>query len=151
MPLPIRALPTFPDAALLLTRVWVGVLGVYHGGQKLFGLFDGPGIEGFTGFLTSLKIPLPHLNAYMAGGAEFFGGLLIAAGLFTRPASALFMFTMLVAAFTAHAGKFDGQRGGGEYPLTLAVITAGLLLAGPGRFAVGRLLGFGSGTAPAAK
>lgn len=145
MPLPVPNIPSFPNAALLLTRVWLGVIGFYHGGQKLFGWFDGHGIDGFAGFLTSLKVPLPTLSAYMAGGTEFFGGLLIAIGLLTRPAAGLFMFTMLVAAFTAHAGKFGAQNGGGEYALTLAVVSAGLVLSGAGRFALGRRLGLVAG------
>jgi len=139
-----RPLPVFPDAALLATRVWMGIVGVYHGSQKLFGWFDGPGIEGFAGFLTSLKVPMPTLNAYLAGGAEFFGGLVIALGLVTRPAAFFFMFTMLVGAFTAHAGKFGAQKGGGEYALTLAVIALGLILTGPGRLTVARLWGKGT-------
>jgi putative oxidoreductase len=78
-------------------------------------------------------MPLPTLNAYMAGGAEFFGGLLLAAGVFARLASIPVTFTMLVAAFTVHGGAFGAQNNGLEYPLTLAVFTAGIGLVGPGR------------------
>jgi putative oxidoreductase len=49
------------------------------------------------------------------------------------------VFNMLVAIFTAHAGKgFDSQKGGMEYPLTLAVVVVGLAIIGPGAFALGR-------------
>jgi len=46
---------------------------------------------------------------------------------------------MLVAALVAHDG-FAAQAGGGEYPLTLGVVTAGLALTGPGKLTLLRLL-----------
>lgn len=121
------------DAGLLGMRLMLGVVFMYHGSQKLFGAFGGSGIDGFAGFLASIGVPLPTLNAYMAGGAEFFGGLLLAAGVFARLASIPVIFTMLVAAFTVHGGAFGAQNNGLEYPLTLAVFTAGIGLIGPGR------------------
>ena len=54
------------DTALLLIRLMLGVVFVFHGSQKLFGFFEGPGIEGFAGYLSSLDVPLPLLNAWLA-------------------------------------------------------------------------------------
>lgn len=129
-----------PDLGLLLVRLMVGVVGIYHGGQKLFGAFDGMGIDGFTGFLTSLGVPAPHLSAYLAGGAEFFGGLLILTGILTRLAAIPFAITMLTAILTVHLGKFNAGTGGMEYPLTLLVIAVSLALTGPGRLTVPALV-----------
>lgn len=120
------------DAGLLGIRLMLGVVFTYHGAQKLFGLFGGHGIEGFAGFLASLGMPLPTLNAYMAAGTEFLGGLLLIIGVGSRLASIPLTFTMLVAAFMVGDG-FDALNGGMEYPLTLAVVAAGLGLIGPGR------------------
>jgi uncharacterized membrane protein YphA (DoxX/SURF4 family) len=50
-----------------------------------------------------------------------------------------FLDAMLVAGFVAHTG-FSAATGGGEYPLTLAVVTAAVGVIGPGRLTVGRLL-----------
>jgi putative oxidoreductase len=121
------------DTGLLGMRVMLGVVFMFHGSQKLFGSFGGSGIEGFAGFLDSLGIPLPTLNAYMAGGSEFFGGLLLLTGVGARLASVPLTITMLVAAFTVGKG-FNVLTGGMEYPLTLAVVATGLGLIGPGRF-----------------
>lgn len=121
------------DAGLLGMRLMLGVVFMYHGSQKLFGAFGGPGVEGFAGFLASMGMPLPTLNAYMAGGAEFFGGLLLAVGVAARLASVPVAFTMLVAAFMVHGSAFSSQNNGLEYPLTLAVFTLGIGLIGPGR------------------
>ena len=124
------------DAGLLVMRLMVGWVFLYHGGQKMFGWFGGSGIEGFAGFLESLSIPLPLLNAYAAAGTELLGGLALITGLGVRLVSFPLAATMLVAAFTVHGGKFGAQQGGMEYPLTLALISAGLGLVGPGAFAL---------------
>lgn len=124
------------DAGLLGIRLMLGVVFMYHGAQKLFGAFGGSGIEGFAGFLESLGMPLPTLNAYMAGGTEFFGGLLLGVGLVTRLVSIPVAFTMLVAVFMVHGSAFGAQNNGMEYPLTLAVVTLGIGLIGPGRLSL---------------
>lgn len=131
-------LPTAPDAALLVLRLWLGFVGVAHGSQKLFGAFGGPGIKGFAGFLDTLHIPAPTLAAWLSALAEFAGGLFIAAGVLPRLAAIPFAFSMLVAWATAHHFKFFAQTGGGEYPLTLAVAAAAIIIAGPGRYTLAR-------------
>src|SRR5690606_6435504 len=100
------------DEGLLVIRLMLAVVFVFHGAQKLFGAFDGPGLEGFAGYLGSLGVPLPGLNAFLAGAAEFFGGLALATGVALRLAALPLAFTMLVAATTAHSG-FDVTKGGG--------------------------------------
>lgn len=49
-----------------------------------------------------LGMPLPELMAFMAGWTEFLGGWLLVAGLLTRYVAIPLMFTMVVAATTAH-------------------------------------------------
>lgn len=119
----------------LFLRVLPGFVMIYHGSQKLFAWFGGYGVQGTAGFFESLGIPLPTLSVYLAGGAEFFGGIALILGLATRPFSAALTFTMLVAAFTAHSG-FGAQNGGMEYPLVLAAVTAGLFFLGAGRLSL---------------
>ncbi len=52
-----------PDLGLLLVRLMVGVVGMFHGSQKLFGLFGGRGVQGFADSLETLGIPLPLASA----------------------------------------------------------------------------------------
>lgn len=115
--------------AVLVLRVMVGVVFVYHGGQKLFGVFGGPGVKGFSGYLKSLGIPFPEVNAYMAGGAEFFCGLALIAGLWARLAAIPLIFTMIVAIAVA-TGKngFNIVSGGFEYNLVLIVALTAIFL-----------------------
>ncbi|MGE3314971.1 MAG: DoxX family protein, partial [Planctomycetaceae bacterium] len=109
--------------------------------QKLFGYFDGPGIQGFAAGLEKMQIPQPLVNAYLAGGAEFFGGALLVLGLFTRLASIPLLVTMLVAVFVAHREAFSLKNGGMEYALTLACVVAGIGLLGPGCLSFDALFG----------
>ena len=70
-------------------RVVAGLLFAQHGAQKLFGVLEGNQAE-----LMSLM--------GLAGIIEFFGGLLIAVGLFTRPVAFLACGQMAVAYFMVH-------------------------------------------------
>ena len=142
-------IPTIPtslqahltDAGLFSIRAITGIVFSFHGAQKLFGVFGGPGIDGFAGFLGSLNVPLPTLNAYLAGGAEFFGGLALLTGIAARLFTLPLVITMLVASFMVHGGAFSAQANGMEYPLTLALVTLGIGLTGPGRWTALRLVG----------
>lgn len=129
------------DMGLLILRVTLGVVFIYHGGQKLFGLFGGYGLSGTAQWMGSIGIPLPYGSALAAGSAEFFGGLAVLLGLWTRIAAIPMVFTMIVAILSAHWGKFDARSGGMEYPLTLAAALATLALIGGGRLTLPSLLG----------
>ena len=48
-------------------------------------------------FFTSLGIPFPELNAWVVGGVECIGGLLLLAGLASRPVGLILSLTMTVA------------------------------------------------------
>ena len=58
-----------------------------------------------TGFFESIDIPLPKLNAIMAGTTEMVGGLLLLVGLASRIISVPLTFVMLVAYATAHSDE----------------------------------------------
>ena len=71
------------DLGLLLMRAMIGVVFVFHGGQKLFGLFGGYGLEATAGWMDSVGIPFPMLSATLAGS-----GNLIAAHILTAEVAA---------------------------------------------------------------
>jgi putative oxidoreductase len=136
--MPLKPLPASADLGLLALRLWIGVVGMLHGSQKIF---TGEGIKGFAGFLEKLNVPAPAASAWMAALSELVGGAMIALGLWPRIAAVPFAITMIVAWATAHKGAFFAQTGGGEYPLTLAVIALAIAVAGPGSFAITRSKG----------
>lgn len=124
------------DVSLLLLRLMVGTIGVFHGGQKLFGLFGGYGLKATSEWMASIDIPAPMLSALAAGVTEFFGGIFIALGLLTRFWGAGFTFAMLVAIVTVHPNAFAASNNGMEFALTVGVMTLALTIAGPGRLNV---------------
>ncbi len=73
-----------------LMRIVFGFLFIFHGLQKIFGLFGGRTAE-----LLSLR--------GLAGVIEIVAGALIMAGLFTRPAAFIASGQMAVAYFKSHA------------------------------------------------
>ena len=111
-----------------------------HGAQKLFGLFGGYGVEAEgTGQFFATKLGLPASLALVAGLIEFFGGLLLALGLFTRPAAALIAGMMAVAVVTVHLpAGFFWTNGGFEYPLFWGLVALSFVLRGGGRYSLRR-------------
>ena len=114
---------------LSILRIAAAFLFMQHGGQKLFNFPPSPH-------------PMPHLPVLMlvAGVLEFFGGLLVLIGLFTKPVAFVLAGEMAVAYFMAHAPR-------GLWPLLnmgeLAVLDCFVFLylaaAGGGAWSVERL------------
>ena len=90
------------DYFYFVFRVLVGLLFMQHGLQKMFGLFEGPGIPGFAGFLSTLGFPAPIFFSYVAASIELFGGLAIALGLFARLAAFIATLELLIVYSLAH-------------------------------------------------
>ena len=82
-------LARYESLAYAALRVVAGVLFALHGAQKLFALFGGQPVELMT-------------QKGLGGVIELVCGLLIAAGLATRPAAFLASGTMAVAYFQFH-------------------------------------------------
>lgn len=127
------------DWALLIARVVVGAVFTVHGAQKLFGAFGGPGLSAVVQMMGPL--------GYLVTVGEFFGGLGILLGFLSRFSAASIIVIMLGAIGMAHAqfgffmnwtGKQPGE--GYEYHLLAIALLAVILLAGPGRLAIGRFL-----------
>ena len=136
-----RVLSTNAGWAPLALRIPVGIILIAHGGQKLFGLFGGYGLEGTGQWMDSVGIHPGYLMALLAGSAEFFGGLALLFGLLVRPAAAAVAFTMLVAIFSVHISKgLFMANNGYEYALALLAVTVALLMSGAGRLSVDEAL-----------
>ena len=130
-----------PGLDTLPLRVGAGIIFSAHGAQKLFGWYGGYGLKGTAGWMSSIGLEPGMLMASMAGGAEFFGGLLLIAGLFVRPAAFMLAITMVVAIVMVHLqnGLFMTNNGY-EFGLALLVISLGLIFRGAGSLSFDRLL-----------
>ena len=128
---------------LLLVRVYWGWQFIETG----LGKFNN--IPKVAGFFQSLGIPLPGLMAPAIAGLELMGGLLLLLGIFSRPIALLLTVNMLTAYMTADREALfslvaDPDRFYAAAPYTFLVASLIVFLAGPGRFALDRLLPFPS-------
>ncbi len=108
-------------------RIAVGLLFVAHGAQKLFGgSFD----------ITTLM--------GVAGVIEFFGGILLVLGLFTRTVAGIAAIEMLVAYFKVHAATdllSSPLANKGELALLYAVCFLLLVFKGSGEWSIDNRIG----------
>ena len=118
------------DYGLLVLRLGFGLGIAYHGFGKIFGGW----MDKFVGGVANLGFPAPLFFAWAASLSEFAGGLLLAAGIFTRPAAYFIACTMLVAAFGQHAADPFQKK---ELALAFLFAALALALTGPGRYSLG--------------
>jgi putative oxidoreductase len=139
------------DWALLVARVFVGVVFMAHGAQKLFGAFGGPGLSAIVQMMGPL--------GYLVATGEFFGGLGLALGFLSRFSAASILLIMIGAIGMVHTkfGFFMNWTGnqageGFEYHLLAIGILLPIVIAGPGRFTIRRFLPLpkGAGERPVA-
>jgi putative oxidoreductase len=127
--------------AALALRVPVGIIFAAHGAQKLFGWFGGYGLDGTGGWMDSIGLSPGIVMAFLAGAAEFFGGIALILGLLTRPAALSLVIAMLVAIFAVHFqnGLFMSNNGY-EFGLALLAASVSLMFSGAGKASVDSML-----------
>ncbi len=127
--------------SLLILRLALGIIFFAHGSQKLLGWFGGYGWAGTIAFFTK-TIGIPASLAGISILVEFFCGIAIILGLFTRPAALALAINLIVAAFTVHLknGFFlNSPNDGVEYVFTLFMISLYLLIKGSGSISLDQL------------
>lgn len=117
------SLSRFTYAAL---RILTGLLYMQHGAQKLFGILGGVDGHGATAQMASL--------AGLAGVLEFFGGLLIVVGLFTRLVAFILAGEMAYAYWMIHVahGGLVPVINHGEFAALLCFVFLFLAFNGAG-------------------
>jgi putative oxidoreductase len=121
-------------------RLALGAVMVAHGYQNLF-----RHLHDHVHLVASLGIPA--WLGYVSSFAEFGGGLLVLAGLFTRAAAFALCIDLIVAVWkvNSHNGLTGDQ--GFEFPLALAALSFALIFLGGGPIAMDHVFqGGGGGT-----
>jgi putative oxidoreductase len=128
------------DFGLFLLRLVLGGTMVAHGLQKVFGLFGGPGINGFAESLRGFGFHgQVTVLSWVTGISELAGGALLVFGLLTPVAAAALLGVAANAVFVKWGNGFFASPGGGfELELVLSVLAFSFLFTGPGRIALDR-------------
>jgi putative oxidoreductase len=133
---PLSASSSKLDLALLIFRIAGALVFLYHGSAILFGVFGGPGIHGFAGFMHT-----PVFVGVLVGLAQFAGGLALLTGALVRVGAVCIMIVMAGAIFLVHLPNgFNIAHNGMEYALTQFLIALGLFLTGAGSYSLAGIL-----------
>ena len=65
------------NLSLFILRAIIGFIFLVHGAQKLFGMFDGIGLEGTIKMVEGIGFLKPNIFAIIWGLIEFIGGIFL--------------------------------------------------------------------------
>jgi putative oxidoreductase len=137
---------TNDNMAATILRIVLGLIILPHGAQKLLGWFGGFGFTGTMNFFTE-TVHLPWIIGLLVIMIEFFGSLMLIAGLATRVVSILMIINFAGVIISSHIpyGFFinwlGNQKGEGyEYHLLVIGMALSLLVSGGGKFSADSLL-----------
>jgi putative oxidoreductase len=124
---------------LLFVRLYWGIQLMQSGWGKLHNL------DKVTDFFTSLGLPAPGFTATAISSLEFFGGLLLAIGLFSRLISLVLTINMFMAYVTAdkealHSIFSDPDKFTAAAPYVFLMASLIVFLFGPGVFSADGLM-----------
>ena len=136
----VKEAPLGRDVALLVVRLGLAWIFVYHGAGTLFGAFGQPGIHGHAVFFATVA----HLHpgtffAVLSGIIEFFGGLAVGVGVLGRVAAAGLVGDMVIAMVTVtwRNGIVSNAAGSGyELNVALAALALVIVIMGTGRYSL---------------
>jgi len=127
---------------LVVVRVLVGALFIVHGFSKIDAALHDPRVPEFAQSLHRIGMNPGVFWAWAVTVVEFFGGLCLLFGVFTRPAATLIAVEMIVAGIKVNLARgFYWTKGGWEVPLIFAVLCVVLALTARRRPAPTRALG----------
>lgn len=118
--------------ALALTFLPVGINKMFFGGAARIA----------AGNIAKLGAKPEFAWAWTVAGLEFFGAILLAIGLFTRPVAFALAVELIVIAFGISAPRgFFWTSNGMEVALVLDILAIGLVFGGGGRYSLDRVIG----------
>jgi putative oxidoreductase len=129
-------LGNYKNFGLLIIRVGLGIMFIYHGFPKLAGgVKTWEMIGGATGNVGIHFWPV--FWGLLSACAETFGGFLLIIGLAFRPACLFLLINLIVAAlFHLHQTGAMGGLQAAAHAIEDAIVFAGLIFVGPGKYSV---------------
>jgi len=124
-------LGNYKNFGLLIIRIGLGIMFIYHGYPKLLGgekTWEQLGSE--TKYIGIHFLPV--VWGLLCALTETFGGFLLIIGLAFRPVCLLLIINLVVAALSQY--KPGGGLGEAAHAIEDAIMFAGLLFVGPGKY-----------------
>ena len=140
----MKSLNALQPLGLLILRLCLALIFFTHGYPKL--AHGGASMQQFF-----VQHGLPGYFVYVSGVLEVFGGVLLALGLFTRPAALLLAIEMGVAIWKVHSSGGYLAVHNYEFPLALLAASFALATVGAGMLSVDHPLFEGKGRSWTAK
>lgn len=125
--------PFLYEGGLVSLRILTGALMAYHGME----IFDRSAMEVYLGWDVIKALPAPEMMVYVGKGIEFFAGLFLMLGLFTRISALLIAADMLFICFYVGSGRFYYQD---QHPFIFAILALVFFFTGPVRWSLDSLL-----------
>jgi uncharacterized membrane protein YphA (DoxX/SURF4 family) len=122
-----------PGWGIAAVRIVAGIILIVAGYTKFAG-----GLQGFTGFLTQIGMPLPGVMGLVIPTMELVGGLLVLLGLGVRWLALYFICEFIVTTFVVKLPRqgWDNSR----IDMMMLAASVMLLLAGAGKASVDEML-----------
>jgi putative oxidoreductase len=114
-------------------RIIVGISLIYHGWE----IFDAAKMKEYATWDMFKHSSSPLFMPYLGKLSELTGGVLLTAGLFTRPAAVLIAGTMLYISFFVGNGKIWYED---QYPFLFALLALVFIFTGPGNFSADKII-----------
>jgi putative oxidoreductase len=127
---------TFAPLSATLVRVSLGAMLIPHGFGKVFGTDAVHAANNFVHFGWAY----PLAWAYFIGALEFFGGILLVLGLFTRAIALAFTIEMAVISFAVLWPHWEWNHHGAEYAFFMGLIALAIFLRGSGPLALDNVM-----------
>ncbi len=138
-------LHTDDDFGLFLARIFLGIVILPHGLQKLVGMFGGAGFSNTVDFFVGSGIPAPVAILIIIG--ESFGAIGLIFGFLSRLAALGIAIIMVGAIFMVHLqygffmNWFGNQAGEGiEFHLLALGLSLVILIKGAGKWSIDRAI-----------
>lgn len=126
------------ELAALVMRLAVGMVFLVHGYLKMFAL----GLEGTVNLFRTMGVPAPELFGPLVAFVEFFGGIALVLGLFSRYVALMLAVLLVVAILKVKLplGLIAQNACGYELDVALLAGALALLVLGPGALSLERAL-----------
>ena len=125
--------PLWQNNGLAILRIVTGLLMAYHGQE----IFDSNKMAEYAKWDVVKTLPAPLLMVYIGKSLEFFSGMLLTLGLFTRPAALFMALNMLFICFRIGNGKFYYED---QHSFIFAMLALVFFFTGPVKWSIDQLI-----------